>query len=237
MWTRGKVKIIWGLQLGTALTLSWVQPPGLNQILTTKNQKTKQNKTKNSYLRWEEKITIRKCVQSALHYKLSTFQWKETRPEPDLTHRKIISLKKWLKVKRQTVCSRVPNNLCGYSAFTRVSTALHSLSIGYTWLLPSKQNSVESEGQEGLTSQWKCLTFTTAYDKRNHQQWWTGTSLVVQWLGIHFSMQGLQLWSLVRELRFRITGQLSLQAVTTGPKPTCHSERSCVSSLRPGTAK
>ena len=150
MWTRGKVKIIWGLQLGTALTLSWVQPPGLNQILTTKNQKKKK---KISYFWWEkEKITIRKCVQSALHYELSTFQWKETRPEPDLTHRKIISLKKWLKMKRQIVCSRVPNNSCGYSAFTRVSTALHSLNVGYTWLLPSKQNSVESEGQEGLTS-------------------------------------------------------------------------------------
>ena len=139
-------------------------------------------------------------MQSAPHYKLSTFLWKETRTEPDLTYRKIFSLKKWLKVKRQTICSRVPNNLCGYSAFTRVSTTLQSLSVVYTWLLPSKQNSVESEGQEGLTSQWKCLTFTTAYDKRNRQQWRIGTSLMVQWLGIHLPMQGMQVWSLVREL-------------------------------------
>ena len=202
MWTRRKVKIIWGLQLGTALTLSWVQPPGLYQILTTKNQK--KNK-KISYLWWEkEKITIQKCTHSVLHYKLSTFQWNETRPEPDLIYRKIISLKKCLKVKRQIICSRVPNNLCGYTVFTRVSTSLHSLSVDYAWLLLAKESSVESEGQEGSTSQWKCLTFTTAYGKRN-QQWQIGTSLVVQWLGIDLPMQGMQIRSLFRELRFHIT--------------------------------
>ena len=31
-----------------------------------------------------------------------------------------------------------------------------------------------------------------------------GTSLVVQWLGIHLAMQGMQVWSPVRELRFQL---------------------------------
>ena len=52
-----------------------------------------------------------------------------------------------------------------------------------------------------------------------------GTSLVVQWLKIHFSMQGTQVQSLVKKLRSHIPAkQLSRRTATT--EPSSHNERS-----------
>ena len=54
------------------------------------------------------------------------------------------------------------------------------------------------------------------------------TSLVVQWLGIHPLVQGMQVWSLAGELDPKWHG---------ATKPIHHNKRSCKPKLRPNAAK
>ena len=65
----------------------------------------------------------------------------------------------------------------------------------------------------------------------------TGTSLVVQWLGIHLPVQGMQVQSLVRELRSQHSvGQLSPEHwnqrthASQLEKPMHHNQNPCITS-------
>ena len=78
---------------------------------------------------------------------------------------------------------------------------------------------------QSITEMAEELAFSEAFQE---------TSVVVQWLRIHFQVQGTWVRSMVREILHALE-QLSPSATTTGP--THHNGRSHVPQLRPDAAK